>query len=1079
MHRPRPSFALTLAATLVTAASAGDGCSNPHIHQPLLNLLPDGAADVVAVQSGKWSDPATWGGTLPGPGDDVQISIDLTVIYDIDDDGDEIGPDTTRFHFVRVDGVLAWDTDIDTTMYVDTLFSPPWGEVIIGDDADPIPADRTARIVIIADDPMTDFPQLSRGFIPHGMNRIVGAPKTPFARLAADATAGASTIALAAAPVGWNIGDTLVLGGSFFDPEGSNDDNSRFHDEVLVVTAINGARVDFVNAAPGVEGLQWDHVRPEGTFFDADDVHLYVANLTRNVTFESELAPTSPDVPTGGDLQDRRRGHVMVMHTNDSIIRNAAFVGFGRLNKDEFIDDPGLNVDGTDGNGANVRGRYGVHHHRNLPNNNQPIDIIDCPPAEITGSVVWGSPGWGFVHHDSHSVLEDNVAFDVLGSAFVQEAGNEIGRWSNNLAIKTTGDDDPEMTVEPFGDGYKRVANFDFGFNGEAFWIQGASQVEFIDNIAISAAGGGASLFSDVDGNSNRDRGVVPVEHLRPEIQHIVTNDAQTIAVNRVPANTFTGFEVSNSDFGLITWNHMRNQGSWIGFTCPCDGNFHREYALVDNFRFWNIYGQGVHLQYSSQIEFRGGIIASSDLATPGVDDKPAINLAINGDGRGFGFGMNGPAKRLIVDDVTIEGWEFGARTPLEGQINALDDGDGTGSEGAMGLPARRSVYRNLKFADNNDNLYRRQNGFSDPASFSNFLVLENLEIVSVIPNEPPVANFTFDSFGPSGVVQLSGLAAFDPDTPNPPGPSNHAVVVNDANDIVAYGWDLDGDGAIDEFGERITTSLPPDQSTPVTLTVWDHQGATDTITLDVTPTPAAYEEMIINGGFEGAEFNDGSIHSGSTDLGWFGTWGEFVDGGVRLAGQFDFGWTGQAVYDNRVRRGDFELAFDYILSEGHDDPNDGQISRLHVRLWGINGEFHAYYLAFPAPAGAIPYAADLLYEEWFETPVDLTSIARLVDVGTDGYTYFMISARATGVDHDLPDDFAWIDNIAFVGAGTPPCPADLTDDATVGAADLGTLLSAWGPTGGPADLDGDGTVGPADLATLLTQWGLCPEVVP
>lgn len=56
------------------------------------------------------------------------------------------------------------------------------------------------------------------------------------------------------------------------------------------------------------------------------------------------------------------------------------------------------------------------------------------------------------------------------------------------------------------------------------------------------------------------------------------------------------------------------------------------------------------------------------------------------------------------------------------------------------------------------------------------------------------------------------------------------------------------------------------------------------------------------------------------------------------------------------------------------------------------------------------------------------------------------------------------------------PCPADLTGDGMVGAADLAQLLGSWGPCAGcPADLTGDGNVGAADLALLLGSWGPCP----
>lgn len=53
------------------------------------------------------------------------------------------------------------------------------------------------------------------------------------------------------------------------------------------------------------------------------------------------------------------------------------------------------------------------------------------------------------------------------------------------------------------------------------------------------------------------------------------------------------------------------------------------------------------------------------------------------------------------------------------------------------------------------------------------------------------------------------------------------------------------------------------------------------------------------------------------------------------------------------------------------------------------------------------------------------------------------------------------------------PCPADITGDGTVDAADLSLLLGAWG-TAGTADLDGNGTVNAADLSILLGAWGSC-----
>lgn len=55
-------------------------------------------------------------------------------------------------------------------------------------------------------------------------------------------------------------------------------------------------------------------------------------------------------------------------------------------------------------------------------------------------------------------------------------------------------------------------------------------------------------------------------------------------------------------------------------------------------------------------------------------------------------------------------------------------------------------------------------------------------------------------------------------------------------------------------------------------------------------------------------------------------------------------------------------------------------------------------------------------------------------------------------------------------------CPGDLNLNGSVDAADLATLLGAWGPVRGVgiSDLNGDGVVDAADLAQLLGAWGPC-----
>jgi hypothetical protein len=59
----------------------------------------------------------------------------------------------------------------------------------------------------------------------------------------------------------------------------------------------------------------------------------------------------------------------------------------------------------------------------------------------------------------------------------------------------------------------------------------------------------------------------------------------------------------------------------------------------------------------------------------------------------------------------------------------------------------------------------------------------------------------------------------------------------------------------------------------------------------------------------------------------------------------------------------------------------------------------------------------------------------------------------------------------SFVTAGSCGIPGDLNGDGVVNAADLATLLNAWGKDG-PADLNGDGTVNAQDMAILLNNFG-------
>ncbi len=103
--------------------------------------------------------------------------------------------------------------------------------------------------------------------------------------------------------------------------------------------------------------------------------------------------------------------------------------------------------------------------------------------AYLAGNVVWGSPGWGYVHHSSHAKLEGNLAFDIGGASFVAESGNETGQWQDNLAIGTSG-----FNITKIEDSDQ--FNDDDGGEGVGFYLRSRG-LDVEDNTAHSSARAG------------------------------------------------------------------------------------------------------------------------------------------------------------------------------------------------------------------------------------------------------------------------------------------------------------------------------------------------------------------------------------------------------------------------------------------------------------------------------------------------------------------------------------------------------------------------------------------------------------
>ena len=942
--------------------NAHDMMTGSHSHTSY--LAPHSEATHIAVNSGKWFDSSTWkNGQIPDDEAEVLIPQNVAVRYN--------GTSDARLDTLRVDGVLNFATRRNTQMMVDTFIVSPQGKLNIGNQNNSVKADKTAKIIFTSDraiDSNSDPKQLGKGLISEGRVGIYGAEKLDFVPIQGNALAGENELVLQLpqgmnSPTGWQVGDQLVLGGTYFRYQGSNEDNSKFHDEVLTITKIDGDRISFTNndiSSGDNTVLRFDHQRPEG--FEKR-VNLYVANTTRNVVLETEK---------GKEVPIANRAHVMFMHNPNVVVQNAGFYNLGRTDKNQLIDDPGRNVDGAIGKGTNPRGRYSLHFHRTGADN------LRGKAAIAKGNAVVGSPGWGIAHHDSHANLEDNVVFDVVGAGIAAEAGNEIGTWRNNITIKTIGDDRNSQDLSPTS---PRVNRFDFGFNGEGYWVQGAGQIDIVDNIAISAAEVGIIHYGGGDGGQDaRDAQTIPVANLPPEWRSIAqgTEDETVIDVAAVPLRKLTGFESYNSKRGMGFWGSMKNIDAQLTIEgAPrSKGVSHDFYSEIENFTLWNVRDVGVSMMYSSQIELDGGLIV-------GNRDRTSQMRYLSRAGISGNFGAN----QNRFNNLEINSFETGLNLPLDSNLNYASSSlaNSTFSNNAQNLASRK--YNNRQYTDYPTYFEMDQsNSFEIPKS-----------------NVSPTSQFGFEAVGGLG-VKFDGGSSFD-------GDSSELDLLSQG--IVSYAWDFDNDGTVEKYGRQVGHYFDSPGSHQVALTVWDNQGAANTVVKNVEVRSSLYKNLIMDNQFSysgsfGRLFDTRAINQGWMSGNNVAIDRNLGDGGAVVSKKNGNGRIAQVILDEGMRRGKQTLSIDLKNIEGTNRANE-----ITVTVWGVEGEFQnrGWTIDGPQSVGASSLnRQQLLQETVGGSDFDWTTFKWDLDFG-DGHQFIVFQVNYAGVLTTV-GDFVGIDNV-------------------------------------------------------------------
>lgn len=344
-----------------------------------------------ALSQSRWSDPATWGGSVPNAGDKVTVPKGTTIVLDA-------SPPPLRG--LLIEGTLiAGDNDIRLTsdyvvvkggcLQIGTATSPYNRNAVItltGSTVNGVPEANGLGSKVLG---------LIGGTLSlHGRRSV-----RTWTKLAADAPASARSITLAEAP-GWRVGDQIVIATS---------SSNQNHFDVARITGINGSTLQLDTA------LRYRKIGSRRQFGNFTvDARAEVGLLSRNIVVQGDDNSTQLNIG----------GHAMFMNgmCPSDMGPNCQCGVSSRMAKVQISA-----VEFRRMGQLNQTGRYPVHFH-------QMGQTSDC---YIRDASIHSSIQRGLVLHDVSGVeVTGNVLFNTVGHNLVVETeittGNTI---VGNLAL--------------------------------------------------------------------------------------------------------------------------------------------------------------------------------------------------------------------------------------------------------------------------------------------------------------------------------------------------------------------------------------------------------------------------------------------------------------------------------------------------------------------------------------------------------------------------------------------------------------------------------------------------------------------
>ncbi|MEK8033939.1 G8 domain-containing protein [Ideonella sp. DXS29W] len=349
-----------------------------------------------------WSDPKTWGGTVPPNGASVVIPAGKTVVLDTA---------TAKLADLRIDGVLTFaEKDVSITSGAITVS----GTMQAGTAAAPFT--HRATITLTGAPGGTDG--VSRGLRVTGGKLLLYAvsPQPAWTKLNQHAEIGAKQFQLKQ-NVDWKSGDQIIVAPTDHYGLASTE-------AFTLASAASGATV---KTTAGLVKSRWGKLQ-------------YPTSKGMSLTPEANYTPPATPAPTSlderaavGNLTRR----IVIQGADDDAWKNqgyGAHVMVMSLKSQVQIDGVEFHRVGQ----AGQLGRYPMHWHTLSYDLGTGAELGDVTGHYIRNSAIWDSANRCVVIHATNGVsVQNNICYDIKGHAFfLEDAVERRNIFDGNLALK-------------------------------------------------------------------------------------------------------------------------------------------------------------------------------------------------------------------------------------------------------------------------------------------------------------------------------------------------------------------------------------------------------------------------------------------------------------------------------------------------------------------------------------------------------------------------------------------------------------------------------------------------------------------